>query len=209
MAGKKSHPSNKEINSGNSRKPYWKGKKISATSGSGSGSGSKQAIKRELKFYIHDSLIQKNGCTYRKVEVAIVFKVQATFNNGNQSIRSKTNSVFKQPELGELPKSGDEKIREQKMLDRKWDVDYKRYVEKGEEFTNNWVKPYALMFESYCARELQIPLKELLEFEIRVRDQPLDLLMVVENLVHTPMCARYPTLTLVETLSSLITNRRA
>ena len=65
---------------------------------------------------MHDSLKKKNGCTYGKVEDTVVLKIQVSFNNGKQvaqSIRFKTKSVFKQPELGKSSKSGDEKIREQ------------------------------------------------------------------------------------------------
>ena len=32
-------------------------------------------------------------------------------------------------------------------------MNYKRYVGKEEDFTNNWVKAYELIFESYRARE--------------------------------------------------------
>ena len=64
---------------------------------------------------------------------------------------------------------------------------------------------------SFLSRTVQenFALKELLDFETRVYDKQLDLLMKVENLMHTPMRAMYPTLTLVETLSSLVTNPRA
>ena len=76
-------------------------------------------------------------------------------------------------------------MKEQRLLDRKWDVDYKRYVEKQEEFEENYVKAYAFIFDNYCSKEMQVALKELPDFELLIRNDPLQLLENVEKLMHT------------------------
>ena len=51
---------------------------------------------------------------------------------------------------------------------------------------------------------MQLALKELPDFETRVRDEPLELLKEIERLMHVPRKASYPVLALVETLSGLL-----
>lgn len=48
-------------------------------------------------------------------------------------------------------------------------------------------------------------LRELSNFKICIRDDPIELLKEVEKQVHVPMRAAYPALTIIESLSSLLT----
>ena len=45
-------------------------------------------------------------------------------------------------------------------------------------------------------------LKEMPDYDIHVRDEPLELLEVIESLMHTPEKENYPYLTLVEVLAN-------
>ena len=76
------------------------------------------------------------------------------------------------------------------------------------EFEDNWVKAYGLIFETYCSRDMQVAVRELIDYETRTIDNPLELLTDVEKLMHVPRKAVYPTLALLETISSLLTLRQ-
>ena len=60
------------------------------------------------------------------------------------------------------------------------------------------------MYEQYCGKEMQISLKELPEFESKIKGDPLELLKQVKVLMHTPIRARYPFLSLTENITSLL-----
>ena len=51
---------------------------------------------------------------------------------------------------------------------------------------------------------MQNIIRELPMFGTQIRDNPLELLYIVEKLAHVPMKAVYPTLAIIETLNSLI-----
>ena len=39
------------------------------------------------------------------------------------------------------------KVREKRLLDMRWDIDYKRFVGKKEEYNENCMKAYALTYD--------------------------------------------------------------
>ena len=55
-------------------------------------------------------------------------------------------------------------------------MEYKVYLSKKEKYDDNWAKAYALIWESYCSRELQIAIQERLNIETTIKDDPLELL---------------------------------
>ena len=71
-----------------------------------------------------------------------------------------------------------------------------------------WIKAYALIWNSYCSRDVQRGIKEMPAFDNSIRSDPLELLTVVETLMHTPEKAKYPTLTLIEVLLSFMKVRQ-
>ena len=89
-------------------------------------------------------------------------------------------------------------------LDKLYDTRLKYYIHKDEEFDENWAKAYAYIYEAYCSKEIQIAIKELPKYESEIVNQPLNLLKEIKILMHTPMKARYPFMSLTENLSSLL-----
>ena len=98
----------------------------------------------------------------------------------------------------------EDKDFEQATLDKEYDARLKHYIRKDEEFNENWMKAYAYILEKYCAKELQIALKELPNYESDVVNNPINLLKEVRGLMHTPIKARYPFMSLTENLSNLL-----
>ena len=79
------------------------------------------------------------------------------------------------------------------------------YNQENATFGDEWVKAYSLIFDNYCARDVQVALKELPDYEAQVRDDPLELLKEAEKLSHVPRKAAYTVLALAETLIGLMT----
>ena len=97
------------------------------------------------------------------------------------------------------------KAIEQETLNRKYEAQLVHYFSQEMDFEENWVKAYGLIFETYCSRDMQVAIRELVDYETRTLDNPLELLIDVEKLMHVPRKAVYPTLALLETISSLLT----
>ena len=166
-------------------------------------------FKKEFKFQGNDSG-KKNGYTFKKIEEAIIAKIQATFEGNTapqivSSLRNKVKHIFSEPQLVvSTAIDADVKVREQMQNDKKYDKQYDHWVKNDAEFTSLWAKAYALISDQYCTSELKVTIKEMSRCETQARDDPLYLLQTVEQLMHVPMKAIYPTLTLIETMSSVI-----
>ena len=79
-----------------------------------------------------------------------------------------------------------------------------RYLKKEEKFKDNWVKAFSLIWENYCAADMQIAIKEMSDYDAAVHNEPLELLKCIKTLMHTPERAKYPSLTLVEVLLNML-----
>ena len=99
--------------------------------------------------------------------------------------------------------------KDQKTLDMLWEKELELWVQQKDELDENWSKAYAFIFEQYCGKEMQVALKELEHFEKKIQNDPLELLKEICTLMHMPIKARYPFMTLTENLSSFLNLRQA
>ena len=90
----------------------------------------------------------------------------------------------------------------------KWGKEYDLYLDNKKEFDDLWIKSYAFIWGKYCSREVQCALKEMPDYDSYVKNEPLELLVRVEQLMHTPMKAKYPPLTLIEVLYSFLSLKK-
>ena len=81
-----------------------------------------------------------------------------------------------------------------------WKIDFLIYWKECKEFDEQWVKAYALIWDTYCSRDIQVAIKEMSDFDTDIKNEPLTLLERIETLMHTPERAKYPALMLVEVL---------
>ena len=190
-------------NTGGSKKPFYRNKRNSENATS-----NKPRLTREMKFHMHDSQQRKSSESFHKIKESIVTKIKSTFENPAmiaESIRSMTLAVLSEPELKASTKvDAAEKALDNKMREMKWKIMFEIHMKDRRTFDENWVKTYALIWDKYCSREVQVALKEMPDFESSILNQPIVLLERVENLMHTPMKAKYPPLTLVEVLISFL-----
>ena len=93
-----------------------------------------------------------------------------------------------------------EKAAENESLKEEWKVDFQMFRDGEKRFENNWHKAYAMIWKSYCSKEVQVAIEEISNFDSRIENDPLELLKELEILMHIPQRAKYPPLTLVEVL---------
>ena len=195
--------------SSNANKPK-SGENSKNSGGSGNSSGNKrnpqQQKRTEFKFQLHDPS-RKGGYTYERLHEAIVIKIQKEFTSGRHIVQSLRNGAKAGPAIPTRDVStladAEQKRIQQETHNRKYDAELNYYFTANAEFENNWQKAYGLIFDSYCSKDMQLALKELPDFDSRVRDDPLELLREAERLTHVPKKALYPILALVETLAGL------
>ena len=164
--------------------------------------------KKEFWYQLHDGS-RGNGYTFEKITQTIISKIQTAFTGGQYIV----NSLRAKAKIGPaIPTRGTStivdatlKAVEQETLNRKYEAQLAHYFGQEMEFEDNWVKAYGLIFESYCSRDMQIAVRELVDYETRTIDNPLELLIDVEKSMHVPRKAVYPELALLDTISSLLT----
>ena len=69
-----------------------------------------------------------------------------------------------------------EKARKDRLAEKKWEMMFNRYQDKVEKFDHLWIKAYALIWDNYCSKNLQIALREMPDFDTAVNKEPLVLL---------------------------------
>ena len=106
--------------------------------------------------------------------------------------------------MGDTAELAAEKALENEMYLEEWKIDFAIYRKDERKFDEAWVKAYALIWDTYCSREIQTVIKEMSAFKSKIRNDPLALLEMIEILIHTPEKAKYPSLTLVEVLCSFL-----
>ena len=180
-----------------------------SSKGKGNQGGKKnfQQKRAEFKFQLHDPT-RKGGYTFEKIRDAIILKIQKEFQASRYIVSSLRNKVKQGPAMPDrtISTNADANLAaiEQETFNRRYEAQLAYHFQAEAKFENNWEKAYGLVFDNFCSRDMQLAVKELPDFEARVRDNPLELIKEAEKLTHVPKKATYPTLALVETLSGLM-----
>ena len=91
-------------------------------------------------------------------------------------------------------------IKEEKMI---FKIDYDLYVKKKELYENNIIKAYATIFE-YCSKTIQARIRELSDYESKIRNNPIELMKAIKELMHSPIRAKYAFATLTDAFERLL-----
>ena len=145
--------------SANKKRPFYR-KRTNATDGNVS---TPRAAVREMKFHMHDSAQRKTSESFGKIKEAIILKIQKTFKDSidiAESIRNNVKKVFKATELTKSTKTdGDEKAMENMLFLEQFKIDFTIYRSESKKFDGAWVKTYALIWETYCSKDVQRTIK--------------------------------------------------
>ena len=90
------------------------------------------------------------------------------------------------------------------MAEKKWEILFNRYQDKVDKFNGLWIKAYALIWDNYCSKDLQVALKEMPDYDSVIKKEPLALLERIEQLMHTPKKAKYPSLAIAKIMTNFL-----
>ena len=79
-----------------------------------------------------------------------------------------------------------------KGLDIIYQAQITRYIERVETLDQNLTRAYALIYSTYCNRTLQNRIEEHPNFETTIRDNLIELLKVIQILMHRPSRGKIP-----------------
>ena len=171
--------------------------------------------KGDYLFRPHESGREKQIKTFDNILEKITINVQSSFTGGYYIAKSIKDKVkFDFDAKGERPslKPVVAKIEEEQMVEIRenellYTAELDVWIKKKNTFENNWRRAYAFIFENYCSSAMQAELKELPNFRSEIENDVLKLLQHIEILMHTPMRAIYPYMTLIEAQARLVNIR--
>jgi hypothetical protein len=81
-------------------------------------------------------------------------------------------------------------LKAQAGKDILYQAELERYLERKDTLEHNLTKAYALIFSTYCNKTMQNRVEENPEFEMTIRDDPIELLNKIKVLMHDPIRAK-------------------
>ena len=76
-----------------------------------------------------------------------------------------------------------------------------RYIKRVETLDQNMTRAYALIYSTYCNRTLQNRIEEHANLKTTIQDDLIELLKIIQILMHDPVRARYPYASLTEAVA--------
>jgi hypothetical protein len=127
----------------------------------------------------------------------IIQLVQNSFRNGKDvaaSLRKieKIDMTKNMPTRKISRETGTDKATEQEGFNMLYKAEINIYTKRKHKFKNNMSKVYSLIFLQHCNKMIQDRITGHLEFESKIKNDPIELLKAVEILINDPVRARYP-----------------
>ena len=129
-----------------------------------------------MKCYLHDSAARKASESFGKIKESIILRIQKSFEEHiflTESIISKSKKVFSKPERGKstlavTAANSDERALENETFLEEYRIDYAIFRKDEKKYKEVWVKAYALIWYTYCSREIQTVVKEMSTFDSEI-----------------------------------------
>jgi hypothetical protein len=191
-------------NGNNRGKPSQDGKPRSNT-------GSNKTPK--LNFVPHGIGKVRQTVTYQTVKDYIIQLVQKSFRNGKDvadSLRKmeKIDMTKNMPTTKISRATGTEKAMEQEGYDMLYKAEIDIYNKRKHKFKDNMNKVYSLIFLQHCNKTIQYRITGHPEFENKNENDQIELLKAIEILINDPVRARYPYVSMTESITRFMTCRQ-
>ena len=150
--------------------------------------------------------------TYETVKDHILQHIQKNYVHGRDiesSLRDSTKMDFSstgiRPQRAISTESDAIKAKtDQDALDMIYQVEVEEWVKRKNTYESNSAKAYSLIYDNYCSKTIQDKVKNHLDFESDIRDNPIKLLEVIKTLMHDPEDTVYPMASLTEAVRRVI-----
>ena len=182
--------------------------------GSGRGGGRytntsrKKVAEKEYKFHPHGS--GKNTASFSQTLNEVILSIQKSWDGGKDiadtlEARKKIDMKTERPEREESQEiDAKKKEFEQESLDMAFKEDYKRFLGRLDLYERNLPRAFALIMKNYCTPQMVIRLKEIGDYETRVKNEVLNLLTEIEKIMNQPKRSSYPFLSLADTHAGML-----
>jgi hypothetical protein len=165
-----------------------------------------------MKFFPHGIGRDRQAVSYDTVKDHIVQYVpQKTYKNGQDAVLSIRNLVVMDlrphvPRRGAATAADNTaNLRQQAGMDILYQAKLERYLERKDTLEQNLAKAYALIFSTYCNKTImQNRIEEHPEFETAIHNDPIELLNKIKVLMHDPIRAKIPFVSLTEAISRML-----
>ena len=227
MSGRRSSRSGRGLTRGGRGRSGRGSSRSSRTTSSSSSS----STKTEIKFYPHGSGGYRQVVTYDTVKDAICEHVQRNYKYGqdiakslrdlqlidltaDKPTRKRTTVVIPAADIdpttglvrnqADIDAAKEDKEFKQQSLDVDYEKSVEIYMDRVTTLANNIPKAYALIMSSYCGKTMKSRVEEHPSFASTVQDDPIELLKLIQTLMHDPQRAKYPYATLTDSFTRLL-----
>lgn len=161
---------------------------------------------KEYKFHPHGS--GKSIASFSQTLNEVILFIQKSWDGGKDiadTLEAREKIEIKKPKR-EQSKESEEDLRlfEQESIDMAYKEEYKRYLARLDLYERNLPKAFALIVKNYCTSQMVIRLKEIGDYEGRVKNQVLILLDEVEKIMNQPKRSSYPFISLAEIIAGMV-----
>ena len=154
----------------------------------------------------------RNFAPYDTVKEAVVTHIQKTFKGGHdvsKSLKDMALVDYATAPTRRISTLADPAcIQEQKGFDMDYNSASKRFYDKKELLEDNMFKAYSLIKDNYCTKTMQQRLEEMPNYETSIDDDPIALLTAIQLLLHDPVRAQFPTVSMFNALKAMVTIRQ-
>jgi hypothetical protein len=163
----------------------------------------------EMKFAPHVQG-KPQSATYATVKDAIVQNVQKNFRDGHDVARSleelQVIDLAQEEPQREMSKkeNPDEKSTDKDGFNIKYQEELRQFMERKNNLRQGMSKAYSLIYSSFCTKVMQSRIEAHPEFEAKIKNDPIALLMVIKTLMHDPVRAHYPMASMTEALTRFL-----
>jgi hypothetical protein len=91
----------------------------------------------------------------------------------------------------------------QRGYDIVYQEEYRKYMNRRDVYKDNMKKLYSHIFQNHCPSSIQGLIEKHPEFESKIRDDPIELLLALRNITHQPQRVVYPVASLVAAVENL------
>eukprot|EP00546_Thalassionema_frauenfeldii_P017239 CAMPEP_0178900222 /NCGR_PEP_ID=MMETSP0786-20121207/3354_1 /TAXON_ID=186022 /ORGANISM="Thalassionema frauenfeldii, Strain CCMP 1798" /LENGTH=344 /DNA_ID=CAMNT_0020571203 /DNA_START=2579 /DNA_END=3613 /DNA_ORIENTATION=+ len=164
---------------------------------------------KEYRFY--PSGMGKYKATFNDIKDKVEMDVQQTFGKRSgdvvQSLRDMKKMDYDKlpPKLKVSTKTkDDEKERENRQFELDYTEDRREHEKRKELYDSNMAKAYARIWEKYTSEPMKNRIRNLSDYETKVRDDPIELLTRVREIMLMPKKSRYHYDSMTEAILSFL-----
>ena len=176
---------------------------------------SSKSNNREVKFS-PQTQTKTNYATYATVKEAVIQHIQKSYKGGQDVVKSlkelkkvDLTTVAPTRRVSRVADPDDySAMQEQHGYDILYQEELRIFLQKKDNLDEGLNKAYALIFTNYCTKAMQQRIEEHPDFKDTIEDDPIALLVAIQTLMHDPVRAQNPMISMTDALTRLLNFRQ-